>query len=219
VKNVARSVTLVVLIVGGRQGIARADPFTLTSGDVDYESSGVGNFQLVSGRPPSVDFFLSGGLDAARGGRFDAAECFTGCAPGSILSLAANWTGSEIDASAVVHGVQYDSANATLALAGSVRLPPASLSGGLDTEAVDAPFTLTGSLDLPSGQAGAFSTVGFTGAGTARVFLTPSANGWSVSSVFYDVVPTPEPTTILLLGSGLVAAHARKFWRGRTRNS
>ncbi len=217
-KNFARSVALVVLIVGGRQGIARADTFTLTSGDVDYQSYGLGNLQLVSGTPPSVDFYLSGGLDAARGGTFDAAACFTGCAPGSILSLGANWTGSEINANAVVHGVQYDPANATLTLAGAVRLPPADVSRGLSTEEVDAPFTLTGSLDLPTGRPGAFSAEGFTGAGTARVFVTPSANGWSVSSVFYDVAPTPEPTTILLLGSGLVTARARKFWRSRTRN-
>jgi len=219
VKNFARSVALAVLIVGGRQGIARADTFRLTSGHVDYESYGLGNLQLVSGTPPSVDFYLSGGLDAARGGRFDAAACFTACAPGSMLSLGANWTGSEINASAVVRGVQYDPVNATLALAGSVRLPAASLSGGPWTQEVDAPFTLTGSVVLPTGGRGAFSADGFTGAGTARVFVMPSANGWSVSSVLYDVTPTPEPTTILLLGSGLVAIRARTYRRGRTRNS
>ena len=214
-KNFARSVALVFLIVGCRPGIAAGDTFTLTSGDVDYERYGLGNFQLVSGTAPAVDFYLSGALDAARGGTFDPAACFIECGPGSMVSLAARWTGPEMDVTAYVGRVKYDHADVTLNLSGSVRLPPPSQTGGLYTVELDTPFTVWGSLNRLPGPAGTFLTDSFTGAGTAKVFVVLSANDWYVSGVLYDVSPTPEPATVVLLGSGLVALGARKFRLGR----
>jgi hypothetical protein len=231
-KRCSRTATmfcLFVLIVA--PNVAHAESFLLSSGSVDFQDYGLGSLQLISGTPPQVDFAFLGGLDAQRGGFFAPAACFTGhqsgqsCAAGTTMSLAANWSGSSLPGTALVHGVEYQNvggsdpsdAQAGLALFGLITLPigvPVPPAG----REIDAPFTLTGFLDH-SAPGGGVVHDDFIGQGTARVFLNAIAGGtWAVSGVLYDVTPspTPEPMSALLLGSGLATLLIRRYTKHRS---
>jgi hypothetical protein len=216
---------LVVLILS--PAVARADSFALTSGFVDFQDYGLGNLQLISGTGPQLGFGFWGALSAQRGGFFAPSACFTtfmpdghqigtSCAPGSTASLAANWSGEQLPGYAIVNGVGYEtrfgSAQAGVMLSGSVVLPVAVPFPPAGRE-IDAPFTLTGFFDHP-GANGMLVHEDLIGQGTARVFLTAISGGsWAVSSVLYDISPTPEPMSVLLLGSGIagLALRRRRF--------
>jgi len=219
-KKFARTMlVLFFFVLASLPGTASADSFVLTSGFVDYQSYGLGTLQLISGNTPHIDFGFWGRLDAALGGRFDPAACFAGCAPGSTMSLAANWSGHELPGSALVRSVYFDNLvggsgpidpQMSLALSGSVLLPTPVGPLGWGRE-VEAPFTVAASFYHPIEASGAFVTDSISGSGTARVFLVPNTGGnWMVSSVLYNVAPTPEPATVVLLGSGLLALIARR---------
>ena len=62
------------------------------------------------------------------------------------------------------------------------------------------------------------ATVPLRGRGTATVsFLAnPSAPVWEFDHMRYDFVPTPEPSTLLLLGGGLAATLLRARTLRRT---
>jgi hypothetical protein len=56
-----------------------------------------------------------------------------------------------------------------------------------------------------------------TGRGTAtlNVIANPSDPLWELSSLRYDFAPTPEPATMLLVGTGMFALAARRYSRRR----
>jgi hypothetical protein len=85
---------------------------------------------------------------------------------------------------------------------------------GLSPRTVSAPFTMEGELVLNGLQNP------FTGRGIATVWITPipsidgHPDGWAGTQVRYDFVDAsavPEPSTMMLLGTGLAAlAGARR---------
>jgi hypothetical protein len=43
----------------------------------------------------------------------------------------------------------------------------------------------------------------------------PQFSVWNVDQITYDIGATPEPSSLLLLGSGLVGLVGRRVWRKR----
>jgi hypothetical protein len=92
---------------------------------------------------------------------------------------------------------------------------PSVVIGVDDTEFADVtlPFTLQGFVNGDSPTAGSVD-LEFVGRGTARALYTKSQFGeftnWTLFDIHYDIEPIPEPTSWMLLGSGLFGVAARR---------
>jgi PEP-CTERM motif len=95
---------------------------------------------------------------------------------------------------------------------------PSVVIGAEDTGLVTLPFTLQGFVQGDSPTAGSVG-LGFIGGGTARAtytkqcFPTPDfCDLWRLFDIQYDIepAPIPEPTSWMLLGSGLLGYAARR---------
>jgi hypothetical protein len=144
-------------------------------------------------------------------------------APGDPISLDAFV--STVDGGGTVEfaGVQY-AVGATILSPGNaavnleLRGGPVILPSLSPRASMSAPFELgSGSfLILDNGGPGLVG-IPLTGRGTAtlNVIANPSDPLWELSSLRYDFAPTPEPATMLLVGTGMFALAARRYSRRR----
>ena len=165
-----------------------------------------------------------------------AHPCSTGiwfhCLPGSTLQLGGIASGSDVLGTVTIGTESFRASGGVatgslyLVFDGSAVLPPVGGPVGL----VSAPFSLTGQWAFPfvSGQEfrPGFS---FSGTGTVSAFLAPSLiqspPGWQLTRLEYvfgsEQEPIPEPGTVLLMATGLVALARRQFarrsWRTESR--
>lgn len=141
------------------------------------------------------------------------------CLPGSSLGLTATWLGNDVTGPATLDGAAYSAVGSlsspssmVVQFMGTAVLPPLS-----STATVTSPFTFEGSFFHPLD--GAMVNEPLTGAGMATLLFSPSATGaWHLDSARYDFTtpsPTPEPASLLLMGSGMLALAA--FVRMRAR--
>jgi hypothetical protein len=203
---------------------AAADPVTITGGSIilsEPDRFQAGPIDITGTSGFSIQGFVNTGE-----GRVDPLnQCFP-CEPTNNFSVGANLSGSAIVGTATLDGMTFHDINsadsytfASLQLIGTTVLPPVNGSSLV----IHAPFTVApdslftyvvtpGSNTEPP----ELNTVTLRGRGTAtvRFHVNPTAPLWEFSDMRWDFLPTPEPSTMFLLGGGLAA-----LWRARARGT
>jgi hypothetical protein len=197
---------------------AAADPVTITSGSIILSESS----QFQAG-PISVagtrGFSVQGFVDTGEGRADPLSQCFP-CEPTANFSVGANFSDTAVIGSATLDGMTFPSLNSndsntfvSLQLDGTTGLPPVNGSSLV----IRAPFTVApDSLFAYQITPGSINTVALSGRGiaTVRFHVNPTTPVWEFSDMRWDFAPTPEPSTLLLVGGGLAA-----LWRARARKT
>jgi len=217
-RNVSVATVLVLLAFSV---CASADPVTVTSGAVNLGGFGRGQFNSITLSLNTDDGLFVTGIQGD--GVFERLlpPCtFVPCAPGATTSatqqfsfvnaLGSTTIGSAPPANTLTSGFfSFD--------AGLVTIPESTAA----TLLLGSPFTFSGTLDIdaldPSRHP--LTSLTLTGSGTATARLERIGDAFAVRGITYDFAsagasPTPEPASVLLLGSGAVmlfrrAAHRR----------
>jgi hypothetical protein len=203
---------------------AAADPVTITGGSIilsEPDRFQAGPIDVAGTR----GFSIHGSVDSGEGRVDPLTQCFP-CESTPNFSVGASFTGSAIIGSATIDGMTFPNINTlsshnfvSLQLIGTTVLPPVNGSSLV----IRAPFTVApdslftyeltpGSITEPPELA----TVALAGRGTAtvRFHVNPTTPVWEFSDMRWDFTPTPEPSTLVLLGGGLAA-----LWRARGRKT
>jgi hypothetical protein len=200
-----RGLLLFCLVLPLSTSSAHADPvpILITGGSLDVTSAGQGHFDILGTR----GFQLTEIVISANALGINCRPC----APGDLLDLGGSFA-EENGGSATLNGVSYtipgDASVASRFFAQGVA-PPFGPTG-----VVSVPFTFDGFFSIFEPPGRQFEMLG-QGMATVRFRQDHMSPLWDFDGARFDFAstPTPEPTTLLLLSTGL----AGLVWRRRAR--
>jgi hypothetical protein len=199
---------------------SRAETIQITAGGLEW-------FPSVR-TSPSIslvgDGFTFDGVAHLSGGNFVPREtCLVPqCVPGTTVSLTSVWVGNDVPGTAMYDGRTFDdvghlASETSLAAewTGSLLIP-VDFTGGT----LQAPFSFSGRFSFF--ESGGATVLPLTGSGLATLGFTAFAGnpGFFLSSATYtfeDPMATPEPVSMVLVGTGLAGLAALRHRRGSRR--
>lgn len=148
------------------------------------------------------------------------------CLPGTTVNLLTHFSGGDLGGTATVDGVTYTpigglSSRASMSATwmGSLRIPQTYQGGSLT-----APFTFAGVFSYEVDPTTAWRNLTLFGSGTATATFVPYgapefAPALFLDSIRFDFEPaaTPEPASMILVGSALAGLLATRARRNRSR--
>jgi hypothetical protein len=201
---------LIVAVTMALAGAVEAEPIKITGGHVTAEVVSGSARMVVNGDGFALDAFVEAYSSVL------SLAC-TPCAPGTTVSLGGSFEGPRAAGSAFVDGVAYSEIFLD-GMTGTFSSPSFEISGTQDVTIV-RPFTFSGTLSgyvlnpFVHGLTEPAFTKTLSGRGTATAtFLFNDTDGplFFPENLRYDfagdAAPVPEPSTLLLFGTGAALA-------------